>query len=76
VIQKLYTHADTAEKEAAVANPLGSWAELDEKYQIIDTDQEAGFYNMSARRVNADEVARKVITKLADWNTDQGASAP
>lgn len=76
LIQKLYTNADTAEKEAAVANPPGSWAELDEKYQISETDQEAGFYNMSARRVNADEVARTVVTQLAKWNTDQGASAP
>jgi hypothetical protein len=76
LIQKLYTNKDPAGKEAAAANPPGSWAELDEKCQIHDTDQESGFYDMSARRINADEIARMVVGKLAEWNTDQGTSAP
>lgn len=76
LIQKLYTNEKTAEKEAALAKPPGAWAELGDGYQINDTDQEAGFYNMSARRINADEIARKVVGQLATWNKDQKESAP
>lgn len=76
LVQKLYTNEATAEREAAAANPPGSWAELDAKYQMIDSGEETGFYHLPTRRIAADEIARHVVTKLSQWNTDSGSSAP
>lgn len=76
LVKKLYTNETTAEREAAAADPPGSWPKLDDKYQMLDSNEEAGFYHLATRRIAADEIARKVGQKLTDWNSDSGSAAP